>query len=195
MPSDTTFLEQIRQTEYEQLDRFTRFTSNMKMVCTRNLVGREVHVKRVTQKMYRPSVFLQLGLLAFIAGLLYVSIISWNRGEKNTWVGVGLAFLFLLGYIYQFHVDKSANYTIILDVEGINIKGVQYNWPDIDTTAILSIGGRSKNYFLILGMNNQHTYEKFALNNFFSFHPNGFAYSLAEYIEYFKPKKVQDLTD
>ncbi|MNS22673.1 hypothetical protein D3C72_544740 [compost metagenome] len=194
MSIDTTFLEQIRQTEYEQLDRFTRFVSSIKMSTTRDMVGWELHVKKVGQKVYKPSRFSKWVYFIAVGLLLIVYTISWK--ERNSWVIWMFILLFLGGYINDYHIKKSLLYTITLNAEGVEIKDVLYKWCDICVTAIMSVPqGKGRRHYLIIGMNNRHTYEKFDLCQFATWHPIGFAYLLSEYIEYFKPKKVQGLTD
>lgn len=185
MSSDTTFLEQIRQTEYEQLDRFTRHMDGMKMSTTRDMVGWELHVKEISEKVYRPSTSAKWIYFIAIVLLLVLYVVRWR--DRDSWVIWPIILFFLSGYLYQYHFRKSLNYTITLNDEGIKIKGVFYKWSDICITVIMSVPmGKGKVEHLIIGLNNRNTYEKFDLRNFGTWHPIGFTYLLAEYIEYFK---------
>ena len=152
--------------------------------------------KPIQSKQFKPSVAFKCFIVLFITGLLAMAIWGTFQPKKLTDNQIGgvlvayLAVLILSINVYrQFFSDEAINYTIYIDSNGIKVNHILYRWDDIYATAIMKkTGGHSNYLFLVIAMKNQSTYESFDLTNLGGFYPFGLGLTLADYIEYFKPR-------
>jgi hypothetical protein len=194
MTPQDDFLERIRLTELENLDKLTKFLAVWTIESTKDYIGSQKVKQSISEKKFKPDPYFKWVMLTF--GLLLLTIpIKETFFKSNTTVtglvfGYSFAAIFIYIAIKQFYFDKSLNYVITIDATGISIDDMKYFWKDIYDTAILtdSTGGDTTKY-LIIAMNNLTTYEKFELTKFINLKILGFSGTLSKYIEYFKPAR------
>jgi|GEM_PF-3294566 len=193
MKDNDNFLEQIRQTETNNLNAITKFFSDAGIESTTSIVGLKKLKSKVTKKEFKPDIFFKVFCVIIIGGILIFVFKQLFFDKNNIPILSSIFELLFFGFLAykgfeQLFMDKRLNYNIYLDNEQIIVGDKIFRWEDIYQTAILTKpGGKKSDKYLIIALNDMSTYEKFDLGNFVSFYIGGFSYKLSKYIEYFKP--------
>jgi hypothetical protein len=192
------FLERIRQTEINNLNKFSplKLFSALTIEKTKELVGAK-HIKEdLEEKCFTPD-FLTKYVILIFSVLLLLKAIKDTFFESNVDTALivltyFLSVILIYSAIKQFFFNKSLKYEIIIDRTKIKIKNQTFLWEDIYETAILTKGGwKNKTEYFIIAMKDMNTYEKFELSNFKGFNSLNFSARLSKYIEHFKSAAVQ----
>ena len=188
IPQDD-FLERIRLTELENLDKLTKFLAVWTIERTKDYAGSQKVTRSISEKKFKPNPYFKLVVLTFGLLLLAIAIKAtfFNSTVTELFFAYSFAAIIICTVIKDFYFDKTLNYVITIDQTGISIDDMKYFWKDIYDTAILTGGGGNTIKYLIIAMNNLTTYEKFELTNFVNLNFLGFSATLCKYIEYFKP--------
>lgn len=188
------FLERIRQTEVQNLDKITGLITGITIQTTKDTAGSSRVKKDISNIVFKPDKYFKIAVLTF--GFIFFGFLVKETVFKTNIPVSGL----ILGYIFsaiiiytaikQFYFDKALNYVITIDNTGISIDDHTFPWKNIYETAILTKGGgKYKTKYLIIAMNDLTTYETFQLTQFINLNYRGFSSTLSKYIEYFKPIK------
>lgn len=187
------FLERIRQTEINNLNKFSlvKLFSALTIETTKDFEGSKQVKQDLIEKKFKPDFLLKYIVLIFSVWILSKAIKdTFFENNTNTTLLV-LTYILSVVLIYtsirQFFFDKSLNYEIIVDRNSIKIENKTFLWKDVYETAILTKGGgKNKREYFIIALKDMNTYEKFELRDFEGLTYWNFSATLSKYIEYFK---------
>ncbi|MEI9957409.1 MAG: hypothetical protein WDM90_14205 [Ferruginibacter sp.] len=187
------FLERIRQTEINKLNKlsFAKLFSFLTIETTKDFSDYKHLKKAITEKKLKPDFLFKYIVLAF--GIcIFAKVIKNTFFEKHIDIpvlvlGYVLSVFLIYLFLKEFFLDKSLNYEILIDRNGIIIENRTFLWKDVYETAILTIGGgKNQREYFIIALNDMNSYEKFELRNFKGLTIWNFSATLSKYIEYFK---------
>jgi hypothetical protein len=196
MNHQNEFVEHIRQLLEGGDTSLSRTFSRFSFETTAALADGSLSINKIESKEFTPSKKVLIFYLCFPLIILFITIFQNIRNNskefENYIFGILISIFFTSIILYQFSFNRKLNYTIHLDLNGIRINQTIYEWRNIWDTAILSeISSKSQKDYLVIGMRDRATIEKFELHNF-SFNAfSNFAVTLSHYIEFFKSESTK----
>jgi len=181
-------LESIRLKEDQNLYALTtlRLFNSSYIWRTSELAVPKLIITGIAYKIFKPSIIMKTLATCTLVLFWLLFATALSSAEKN--IGVllfGTIYTIAAAkYINLIDFDKSRNFNILVDKQGIITGEKVYKWSDMRATAILYLPTLLNGTYYLIILHEDDGYEKYNLSNFYS--AGGFRKKLATYIEFFK---------
>jgi hypothetical protein len=193
-------LKRILAADQEKIKPSIFFPPSSTIKATSEIARNTGFTTNETIRVFKPSKqFVIYGvciIILFWCAIIFAAIRQkeWtDNAQKGFGIAIFCTLIITINVLYQLFYNDSYNFTIYVDINGIQVDDNLFTWDKIKETAIVTFPGGGKvartDYLVIIF--EDEDFNKYDLTNFYSF--PGIVKTISRYIEYYKSSAVKSL--